>query len=178
MNTGNLSENIEGNSYTRGWTSFYINISLLVFIADQLSKLFILKYLKETKIIIPNFFNLVLVWNKGAAWGILSKYPRLLTAIAFVALFTLIVFFEKMSDGKTTPKVAFSLLIGGIIGNLFDRIIRGAVVDFLDFYIKIQDKEHHWPAFNIADSAITISVLILLLSSFIKEGKKHDERKE
>jgi len=143
------------------------NISLSIFILDQLSKTLILRYLKEPICIIPGFFNILLVWNKGAAWGILSKYPLFLTAIAFIALIILIVFFNKISEGKESSKIALALLIGGISGNLFDRISKGAVVDFLDFYIG----KYHWPAFNIADSAITISVMILLFFSF-KENTK------
>jgi len=150
-----------------------VNIVLFIFILDQISKTFILRFLKEPINIIPGFFNIVLVWNKGAAWGMLSKYPSFLTAIAIIALIILIIFFKKISGGKKSTEIALALLIGGISGNLFDRITRGAVVDFLDFYIG----KYHWPAFNIADSAITISVIILLVFSLKEDPATSNEEK-
>jgi signal peptidase II len=144
------------------------NIIMLVFIADQISKLAILRLLgHNVQTIIPGFFRIVLVQNKGAAWGIFSNYPELLTAIAFIALIVIIASFKKICAGKRVNEIALSLLAGGITGNLFDRIIRGSVVDFLDFYVG----DNRWPAFNIADSAITISVMLFLLNSFLDDRK-------
>jgi len=144
-----------------------LNIALLVFIFDQMSKIIILRNLESAIPVIPGFFNIVLVRNMGAAWGMLSDYPFLLTAIAIAALLFLILYFKKLSGNSNINKIALSLLAGGISGNLFDRIIRGSVVDFLDFFWG----RYHWPAFNIADSAITISVILLIITSFSNEGK-------
>ena len=111
-----------------------LNIALLVFIFDQMSKIIILRNLESAIPVIPGFFNIVLVRNMGAAWGMLSDYPFLLTAIAIAALLFLILYFKKLSGNSNINKIALSLLAGGISGNLFDRIIRGSVVDFLDFF--------------------------------------------
>jgi signal peptidase II len=144
------------------------NIIMLVFIADQISKLAILRLLgHNVQTIIPGFFRLVFFQNKGAAWGIFSNYPEVLTAIAIIALVIIIASFKKICAGKRVNEIALSLLAGGITGNLFDRIIRGSVVDFLDFYVG----DWRWPAFNIADSAITISIMLFLLTSFLDDRK-------
>jgi signal peptidase II len=147
-----------------------INIALLVFTLDQATKIAVLRTIRETIPVIPGLFNIVLVWNKGAAWGILAEYPIILTSIATVALALLVFYFKKLSEGKFPAEVALSLLAGGIAGNLFDRLFRGSVVDFLDFYVG----KRHWPAFNVADSAITVSVVLLVILSFRTE--KRDEK--
>ncbi len=147
-----------------------MNIAFLVFICDQASKIIVVTHIKRSIVVIPAFFNLVLLRNKGAAWGKFSEYPLLLTILAASALTLLIIFFKKLSEGKRMNEIALSLLAGGIAGNLFDRLARGSVLDFLDFHIK----NYSWPAFNIADSAITVSIILLIFLSFAKDEKKTD----
>ncbi len=155
-----------------------INIALLVFILDQATKLAVLRTIKEAIPVIPGFFNIVMVWNKGAAWGMLAEYPIILTLLAAVALALLVFYFKKLSEGNFRAEVALSLLAGGIAGNLFDRLFRGSVVDFLSFQlpfsVPILMPDGRYPAFNVADSAITVSVFLLVILSF--RAEKRDEK--
>ncbi len=114
---------------------------------------------------ITSFFNLVLTYNPGAAFSFLgdaSGWQRwLLSGIAFIACAVIIYLLYKHAENKLFCW-ALSLVLGGALGNLYDRITLGHVVDFLDFYIG----DYHWPAFNIADSAICIGAALLIYESF------------
>ena len=107
------------------------------------------------------FFNLVLVFNKGAAFSFLAGAPGwqtpLFVAVAVVAIVVVSVLLVR-SPGDSVMRAGLALILGGALGNLIDRLRYGQVVDFLDFHLS----GWHWPAFNVADSAITIGVLCLL----------------
>ena len=144
-------------------------VALLTFIVDQISKIVIEKILIVNKsvIVLKNFFSLTLVYNKGAAWGLFSNNRLLLILITLIALI-LIVSFLKSFKKNTRNNIAFGLLLGGMSGNLIDRIIYGHVRDFLDFTIVKYD----YPVFNIGDIAIVIS--IILLAYAILKGEDSD----
>ncbi len=157
----------------RQWI-WFILVALLVIISDQLSKFLILKNLLsgESITIIPHFFNLVLAFNPGAAFGMLADLQDgmrqiVLGATTIIAL-SVVFYFLLFEYHKSPPgRVALAMIFGGALGNIIDRARIGMVVDFLDFYIKdcnIQflNTDCHWPAFNIADSSICIAVFILL----------------
>ena len=150
-----------------GWPAWIIAIT---FALDQISKIIIDRFCKIgwSKTIIPGLFNLVHLQNKGAAWGIFSQHTWLLAVISTIAFLFILLVFRKMSDGSRLTAFSLALLEGGIAGNMVDRIFRAAVIDFLDFYIG----PHHWPAFNIADSAICISIALLLLMQFFSKKKE------
>ena len=137
---------------------------LFTLLSDQFSKLFIVKnlYVGERINILP-FFNLVHVRNKGITFGLLSGslQPIVLVILSLVIVAFLINYAHKNKNYRPF----LSLIIGGAIGNIIDRIVYGSVVDFLDFYLG----RHHWPAFNIADSAIVIGVFILFFISYSEE---------
>jgi signal peptidase II len=142
-----------------------IFLILFVVLADQLTKLWIMNSLPlyGKRIIIPGFFNLVHVTNTGAAFGLLAGEHSLWRQVFFigVALVALVAIFFAYREVKAKGfvfTVAAGLIAGGALGNLVDRIRFGAVVDFLDFYVK----HYHWPAFNVADSAITVGVGLFL----------------
>ena len=143
-----------------------ITLTLCVAIADQVTKFLISGYLAwgETRTLIPGLFDIVHYKNTGAAFGIFSSGGSVrtifLTLVSLVALVIIAVLIKRSSDRRTS--VALSLIAGGAIGNLIDRLRFGSVVDFLDFHIGTL----HWPAFNIADSAITVGVIIMLYLSF------------
>ena len=142
-------------------------IAALVVLADQGVKWLIVHDFRHGGIVpvIPGFFNLTLVYNIGAAFGIFSGLPDAIrgyvllavTAVAFGAVF----YYMRSSYGKSAiARVAFALILGGAIGNLIDRARLGMVVDFLDFYFR----SYHWPAFNVADSCICVGVMLLILA--------------
>jgi signal peptidase II len=114
---------------------------------------------------ITSFFNLILTYNAGAAFSFLSDasgWQRwFLSSIALIASIVIIFLLRKYTDNKLFC-LALSLVLGGALGNLWDRITLGHVVDFLDFYIG----SYHWPAFNVADSAIFIGAVLLIYDSF------------
>lgn len=114
---------------------------------------------------ITSFFNLILTYNAGAAFSFLSDasgWQRwFLSSIALIASIVIIFLLRKYTDNMLFC-LALSLVLGGALGNLWDRITLGHVVDFLDFYIG----SYHWPAFNVADSAIFIGAVLLIYDSF------------
>lgn len=151
-------------------------IGLLVCALDQVTKQLALEYLRWGKPIeiIPGFFDLALIYNTGAAWGIFRDHSLWLTLLAFVALILLSVLRRHFTYVGLLPRIALGLLLGGIAGNLMDRLIHGCVIDFLSFYIG----RFHWPAFNVADSAICIGVGLYLLDSFRRDIPKQEETKQ
>ena len=146
-------------------------LSVLVILLDQVSKMGVLGYVLEHEMI-PVFpcFNLLLTFNKGVSFSLLSSdspyAPVALSVFALGVSALLIYWIQK--EKNTLARWGLALILGGAVGNVIDRIRFGAVVDFLDFYLG----DYHWPAFNIADSAICIGVVILLFSSFKKGEKK------
>ena len=151
-----------------GWPLVVI---ITTFALDQLSKIVIDRCceLGWDQPIIPGFFNLVYLQNKGAAWGIFNQHTWLLALISMVAFVFILFIFKKQNEGSKLAAFALALLEGGIAGNMVDRIFRAAVIDFLDFHIA----GYHWPAFNIADSAICVSIAILLYIQLVLSREKH-----
>ena len=138
---------------------------LFTLLSDQLSKLFVVKnlYLGES-INVFSFFNIVRVQNRGVTFGLLSGtlQPIVLVILSLVVVWFLADYARKNENYR----LPVSLIIGGAVGNIIDRIIHQSVIDFLDFHLG----RYHWPAFNIADSAIVLGVFVLLFISY-SEGK-------
>ena len=143
---------------------------------DQWTKIIIERSfeLYSAKVVIPEFFSLVYVTNRGAAWGILAGKWYILLGIAAAALICCVVAFRRITENYPERYWSIALLVSGIIGNSIDRIWRGEVVDFLDFYVRCGDKIYHWPAFNVADIAICCGVGIFILSSLLRPEKKSE----
>jgi len=138
-------------------------------VLDQLSKLWIMKEftLYESREIIPGFFNLVYVVNSGAAFSFLADVNSpwrhyFFVTFAIIAVIALTWLVHSLRRESLFYWICIGLIVGGAIGNLIDRIVYGHVVDFLDFYIR----DYHWPAFNIADSAICVGVGLYILLTF------------
>lgn len=136
-----------------------------VIILDQITKaaVFILLPLHHSITVIPGFFNFTHIHNPGGAFGFMAHQSTSWRNLVFLFISSLavcIIFYFYKSTPKTHPLLAtgFSLIFGGAIGNMVDRIRLGKVVDFLDFYLG----SYHWPAFNVADSAISIGIAIFL----------------
>ncbi|MGV1099424.1 signal peptidase II [Thiovibrio sp. JS02] len=141
-----------------------------VVVLDQLSKALVMAYfnLYELKPVIPGLFNLTYLTNTGAAFGMLAGQESLWRQVFFVgvALVALVIMFFSYRQFRDQGRIfahAIGMIAGGAVGNLIDRLRFGAVVDFLDFYVK----HHHWPAFNVADSAITVGVALFILGSIL-----------
>ena len=140
-------------------------ISLIILILDQISKIIVNMYIKlnSSILIIRNFFYLRNVYNEGAAFSILEGNRLLFIIIGLISIYLIYSFIKDFNNNKRNI-IVFGLLLGGILGNLLDRIFLGYVRDFLDFYIF----NYNFPVFNIADSAIFIGV-VLLLMNMVKE---------
>lgn len=155
-------------------TRFGLALAAAVIVLDQASKWWILTgVMAPPRIIeVTPFFNLVLVWNRGVSFGILNQgsawVPWLLSALVAAICVGLFIWLRR-AEGRWLA-AALGLILGGAIGNLVDRLRFGAVLDFLD----VHAAGYHWPAFNMADSAITVGVGILLVDALIA-GR--DERK-
>jgi signal peptidase II len=152
-------------------------LALGAFLLDQASKLAVMQCfsLGESKAVIPGFFNLVYIVNRGAAFGFLNRaditWQRTFFIAATLAAVAVIVHLLR-SNTSENPFLTWGLglILGGAVGNLADRIRLGSVVDFLDFHIGAQ----HWPAFNVADMAITLGAFAVIISMYRK--RKHASR--
>ncbi len=143
-------------------------LSLIFLIIDQISKILVVKFLDLNSVtVIKNFFYLTYTNNTGAAFSILTDKRIFLVLVGIIIIILLIYYLKKHQIKNTINKIAFALVIGGSLGNLIDRIIRGSVVDFID--IKIFS--YNFPIFNLADTFITIGVLLLLININKEETK-------
>lgn len=140
----------------------------LIIAADQLTKFIITGSFRlgESLPVVANFFNLTLVHNTGAAFGFLSDLSHPIREPFFIivpslTLAAILYVFSKLHDQQTTSIYGLSLIIGGAIGNIVDRIRVGYVIDFLDFHWA---GKYHFPAFNVADAAITVGAMLLIIS--------------
>ena len=134
-----------------------------VFLADQASKWLITQriVLHDSVTVIPGFFRLTHVVNRGAAFGLLSESEwnvAILILFSLVALAVVSTLLWRNSHRVSTTGFGLALILGGAVGNLWDRLLDGHVVDFLDFHFS----GYHWPAFNVADSAIVVGALLLV----------------
>ena len=151
-------------------------MTLLLSIAlDQFTKHLILSSFEraEQLTVIPGFFNLTLHFNKGAAFGLFAGlddgYRQLVLGLfSKLAIVLLLVFLVYEFYQSKLGQLCVGLILGGAFGNIIDRVYRGEVVDFLDFYIG----NNHWPAFNVADSCICIGVFVLILFESKSKHKK------
>ncbi len=149
---------------------FTLFLTTIIFLIDQISKVLIIKSfrVRASLPIIKDFFYLTYTHNTGAAFSILTGRRLFLIITTFIVIMFIIYYLMKNKITSKLELVSFSLIIGGSLGNLFDRIIRGYVVDFLDFRIF----SYNFPIFNLADTFIVIGVLLLIINMARKENKK------
>jgi len=145
-------------------------IGLAIVLLDQLTKQWIRSAFVygESRPVIDGFFNLVYVRNDGAAWNILSGQSIILILISVVVLVLLVIYRRSFLQEQFLHRILFGLMVGGILGNLIDRIRFGWVTDFLDF----QFGTYHYPSFNVADSAICIAVGLYILTNLFQKKEK------
>lgn len=153
--------------FTKGEDMLIFIIAFMVIIFDQLTKFLIVKNLYGSSVeIIENIFSLTYVENCGAAWGFLSNNSWIL--MIFIPVIVVIIIWYLFAMGKNRyERISGGLIIGGAIGNYIDRLFRGYVVDFLDFKI--------WPVFNVADIAIVLGCIIMIVFLCIKGGENDGE---
>jgi len=149
-----------------------LGLAVLVILLDQATKFYILGALTvgiDGRVIILPFFNLVLVWNKGISFGMFHNFAhaQALFSVAAILIVALLVGWLYKAEDRLSG-LALGLIIGGAAGNIFDRIAFGSVVDFLDFHIGA----YHWPAFNIADSAVCVGAFLLIFHGFFANKKQ------
>ena len=146
--------------------------AILVIIADQITKLLIIQNISYGKSLhVCDRLSISYVHNTGAAFGLFTDHTLLLTIIAIIGLIFILFLYRQFSQSSTFATLIIGLIFGGAVGNLIDRIRLGYVIDFITVRLW---KDVYWPTFNIADSAITIGVILLVF--FMLTGfKKKDE---
>jgi signal peptidase II len=146
-------------------------ISAVVLILDQATKIYVdARFaLYESVTVVENFFNITYVRNPGAAFGFLSDHslrlPFFIT-VATLASIGIVWYMSRLRDDQRLLHISLSLVFAGAVGNLIDRIRVGEVIDFIDVHWY---NLYHWPAFNVADSAITVGVVLLLIATWQEE---------
>lgn len=157
---------------SRGSVGSWLMLSLLVILLDQLTKALIVRSFAfaERKAIISGFFDLTLLYNKGAAFSFLASadgWQRWFFITLGLAAAIFMIYLLIRHSGQRLFSLALALILGGAIGNVIDRIFRGQVVDFLLVYYQ----KYFWPAFNVADSAICVGAALLILDELRRVRK-------
>ncbi|PKN71664.1 MAG: signal peptidase II [Deltaproteobacteria bacterium HGW-Deltaproteobacteria-12] len=158
---------------------FFVLGAAAVIVLDQITKNAILSRfaMHESHEVIHGFFNLVYVTNPGAAFGFLASASEafryfFFIGVTVVAISLIIYYLVKSKPGNIVSVISLTLIFAGAVGNLIDRIRFGAVVDFLDFYLGTW----HWPAFNVADSAISVGAVLMIWEMIINTKKRNISR--
>jgi signal peptidase II len=148
-------------------------LSLIIVILDQLSKVWVNTHLpfNQPLAVLP-LFNLRLLYNTGAAWSILATaggWQRwFLSSLALVISLLIVIWLSRLTRQQWWLACTLALILGGAVGNLVDRIAYGYVIDFIDIYYQ----SWHWPAFNLADSAISVGAIMLLLEAVLSNSQR------
>ncbi len=168
---GDVSPTFSAQESRESMPSIYLLIAAVIVLFDQLTKYWInALMIPGESIEVTNFFNLVYVFNPGAAFSFLSDasgWQRHFFTVVAIAVSIWIIYMLWKYPGRFRFNLALTLVLGGAIGNVIDRIRLGAVVDFLD----VHAYGFHWPAFNVADSAITCGAILLIWDSFFPATK-------
>ena len=146
---------------------YILFISLPFYALDQWTKQLVLRFVSpdEPRIVISNFFHLVNVTNTGAAFGSFKNNNTFFIAISAIALVIVVTLLVRRRSRDILRDVSLALLLAGVLGNLTDRLLYGHVIDFLLFDLHIRFA-HPWPAFNVADSCISVAVVLFVVHSF------------
>lgn len=142
----------------RGRLRLFLIVAALVVILDQLSKLWINVNRPQTELL-PGFLDLVYVENTGAIFGLFHNHTEVFIALGIAGVIVILVFLRYFPPATTLGAVSFALILGGAVGNLIDRIRLGYVIDFINIHVQ---ELLHWPAFNVADTALTVGILVLI----------------
>jgi signal peptidase II len=149
---------------------FILFLSLPLYALDQLTKHWVLRSISpyDARIVVPDFFSLVNVTNTGAAFGSFKGNNIFFIVISIIALVVVTVLLVRHRRSDPWRDVSLALLLAGILGNLTDRLLYGHVIDFLLFNLHVRYADP-WPAFNVADSCISIAVVLFIIHSFRRQ---------
>jgi signal peptidase II len=146
-----------------------------IFLIDRISKIYVISLDKKflgSEIFSSKFLNIYLVWNEGIAFGLFSSNDsNFYNIITFLIILIIIILFYMITQSQGLQKYSLFMILGGAIGNAFDRILYKSVPDFIDFHVN----EFHWFIFNVADIFITIGVICMILTELIASNKKKNE---
>jgi signal peptidase II len=153
---------------------FILFLSLPLYVIDQLTKRLVLRFVSsdEPRVLLSDFFSLVNVTNTGAAFGSFRGNNTFFIAISSVALVIVLALLLRARTADRWRDVSLALLLAGILGNLTDRLLYGHVIDFLLFDLHVP-YAHPWPAFNVADSCISVAVVLFIIHSFWAQKSPH-----
>ena len=151
---------------------YFLAIILFIFSIDRYSKIEIINNFSDTSVYLNDFLNFDLIWNTGIGFGLLKSNTALFYNLIsiLIGLVVIILFFLALRS-KSFDKIIYSIIIGGALGNFYDRVFYNAVPDFIDIHYK----NFHWFTFNIADIFITVGIFALIIYDFFKINKKYEK---
>ena len=165
----NLSRNVRHKIFSKeAVVSIFLLVSIFVF--DRVSKIWIINQQEQnSSIFINKFLNFELIWNTGIGFGLFSTDPNLFYNLTSLFIFLVVLFLcYLIFRSNFFDKICFSIVLGGALGNLYDRIVYFAVPDFIDFHVG----DFHWFTFNIADIFITVGIILLIIKDlFFKKNE-------
>ena len=165
----NLSRNVRYKIFSKE-TVVPIVLLASIFVFDRLSKIWIINHQEEnTAIFINKFLNFELIWNTGIGFGLFSTDPNLFYNLTSLFIFLVVLFLcYLIFRSNFFDKICFSIVLGGALGNLYDRLVYFAVPDFIDFHLG----DFHWFTFNIADIFITVGIILIIIKDlFVKKDE-------
>tara|TARA_Y100000591_G_C21789275_1_gene675642 strand:- start:858 stop:1352 length:495 start_codon:yes stop_codon:yes gene_type:complete len=155
----------EKNNFTKKENIFFLLIILIIFLCDRVSKINIINNLNEKAYYINDYINFDLIWNTGIGFGLLSYNSSLIYNLitSLISIVILVLTFFALGS-KKNDKIIFSIIIGGALGNLYDRLVYNAVPDFIDLHYN----NFHWFTFNVADIFITTGIIAYLINGIFE----------
>ena len=148
---------------------YFFLIIFLLFIADRFSKMYVINNFSDNVYFVSNFINVDLIWNTGIAFGLLSlETPLFYKIVSFLIGMVILIIFYNFIIFNNLYKFPFSIILGGALGNFYDRLILGAVPDFIDIHYN----NFHWFTFNLADIFIILGIIIFLVQDLFKKKSK------
>ena len=164
----NISKNIKKKIFSKE-TIISLLVTFFVFILDRVTKTTIINHqLNNQSIFFNDYLNFELVWNTGIGFGLFSQNANIYYHLISLLIFTIIVFLTYLiTKAIFVEKILFSLILGGALGNFYDRLIYFAVPDFIDFHIN----DFHWFTFNIADIFITVAIILIIVQDLMLRKK-------
>ena len=160
------------NNILKKENCYFLVIILFIFGLDRYSKIEIINNFSDTSVYLNDFLNFDLIWNTGIGFGLLKSNTALfynLISLLIVTIIILLIYFLIVSDKY--EKIIYSIIVGGALGNFYDRVFYNAVPDFIDIHYK----NFHWFTFNIADIFITVGIIALIIYDFFKINKNYEK---